>query len=100
MVLNHTRQRNVYPALYYARNIGNEDFSPRLTDKGAKDDSGKRKKADNCEVDYATYAEEFEQNLKDKLNELFNFELPFRRCDEQEAENICKYCDFKTLCKR
>lgn len=100
MVLNHTRQRNVYPALYYARNIGNEDFSPRLIDKGAKDDSGKRKRADNCEMDYATYAEEFEQNLKDKLNELFDFELPFRRCDEQEAENICKYCDFKTLCKR
>ena len=100
MVLNHTRQRNVYPTLYYARNIGNEDFSPRLIDLGVKDDSVKRKKADSREVDYASYAEEFEQHLKDKLSELFNFDLPFRRCDELEAENICNYCDFKTLCKR
>lgn len=100
MVLNHKHHRNVYPELYYARNISNDDFSPRLINKGAKDVAGKRQKVSDCEVDYTTYAEEFEQCLREKLRELFNFDLPFRRCDEQEADNICKYCDFKILCKR
>lgn len=99
MVLNHTRQRNVFPALYYARNIGKEDFSPMLIDDTKKEAMGKTAKMEDCVVDYASYAEEFEQHLSAKLNELFNFDIPFKRCDEQEDE-ICKYCDFKILCKR
>lgn len=100
MVLNHTRKRNVQPALYYARNIGNDDFSPRIIDFGEKLPSTKRVKKNAVEVDYTTYADEFEKLLGEKLRELFDFETPFRRCSEQEADNVCKYCDFKTLCKR
>ena len=101
MVLNHTRQRNIHPTLYYARVMGNEEFSPRILDLGKKDTNSKtRKKSDAVEIDYATYAQEFESMLGEKLKELFNLDIPFRRCDEQEAENICEYCDFKTICKR
>ena len=101
MVLNHTRQRNIHPTLYYARVMGNEEFSPRILDLGKKDTNSKtRKKSDAVEIDYATYAQEFESMLGEKLKELFNLDIPFRRCDEQETENICEYCDFKTICKR
>ncbi len=100
MVLSHTRNRNVYPALYYARTIGNEEFSERIKDLGAKDPTGKRASKEAADIDYASYAAEFEEQLSQKLNELFDFETPFKRCDKQEAETICKYCDFKTICKR
>lgn len=101
MVLNHTRKRNVQPTLYYARTINNDDYSPRIIDLGEKDASStKRQKSSATEIDYASYATEFEERLSDKLRELFNPDIPFRRCDEQEAESICKYCDFKNICKR
>ncbi len=101
MVLNHTRKRNVQPTLYYARTINNDDYSPRIIDLGEKDSSStKRQKSSATEIDYASYATEFEERLSDKLRELFNPDIPFRRCDEQEAESICKYCDFKNICKR
>ncbi len=101
MVLHHTRQRNVYPALYYARSISKEDFSPLLLNKGEKDSSSsKNAKREAFEVDYMTYTTEFEEYLRSKLNELFDPKQPFRRCDSREAEAICKYCDFKTICKR
>ncbi|MBR5138901.1 MAG: PD-(D/E)XK nuclease family protein [Alistipes sp.] len=101
MVLNHTRQRNVYPTLYYARIMGKEEFSPTLIDLGKREaDSTKRKKSEAVEIDYAAYATEFETLLSQKLNELFDFDTPFRRCDEQEAEKICELCEFKTICKR
>ncbi len=100
MVLNHTRNRNIQPTLYYTRIMGREDFSPTLIDLIKTTDSTKRTKKNAVEIDYATYAEEFEMLLTQKLNELFDFDTPFRRCDEQDAKEICKYCDFKTICKR
>lgn len=89
MVLYHNFSRNVQPALYFARYIHNDDYSPRLWDKER-----------DSEVDYAAYAEEFERLLGDKLRELFDELIPFRRCDKEEADRVCKYCDFKVICKR
>ncbi len=89
MVLYHNFSRNVQPALYFARYINNEDYSPRLMDKQR-----------GAEVDYASYAEEFEQLLGERLRELFDRRIPFRRCGKEEADKVCKYCDFKVICKR
>ena len=81
--------------------MGKEEFSPTLIDLGKREaDSTKRKKSEAVEIDYAAYATEFETLLSQKLNELFDFDTPFRRCDEQEAEKICELCEFKTICKR
>lgn len=89
MVLYHNFSRNVQPALYFARYIHNEDYSPRLMDKQR-----------GAEVDYASYAEEFEQLLGERLRELFDRRIPFHRCGKEEADKVCKYCDFKVICKR
>lgn len=89
MVLYHNFSRNVQPALYFARYIHNDDYSPRLMDKQR-----------GAEVDYASYAEEFEQLLGERLRELFDRRIPFRRCGKEEADKVCKYCDFKVICKR
>lgn len=95
MVLNHTTGRNVEPALYFVRHmVGSEDYNPRITDNiGTPRNS-------TTEVDYLTYAEEFEQRLSNMLNEIFDPDIPFTQCSEDEADKACKYCDFKTICKR
>lgn len=92
MVLRDTYKRDVQPALYFARYIHNENYSPLLTTK----DSNKQK----IEVTYNRFAEEFEATLKTKLNELFDSSIPFERCPDSESNTICAFCDFKTLCKR
>lgn len=90
MVLKHNFSRNVVPELYFVRYMQNEDYTPRLIDKAAED----------REVDYNTYAEEFEQTINNKLQELFNLNIPFEQCPEEESKEICAMCDFRTLCKR
>lgn len=90
LVLNHTFGRNVTPELYYVREMSDKEYSPNLIDTSA----------DKQKVDYESYAEEFEQRLRNTLRELFDTETPFRQCAEEEASEVCQYCNFKTLCKR
>lgn len=86
----YSEGRNARPALYYVRAMNNPDFSPWLRDKKQRDE----------EVSYALYGEKFEELLREKLKELFDWEIPFRPCSEQESDTICNYCDFRTLCRR
>lgn len=90
MVLYHKYNRNVQPTLYFVRAMGNEKYSPSLIDKG----NG------SAEVDYAAYADEFEQMLGRAVSEIFDQSVPFRRCDESESSKICEYCNYKLICKR
>jgi ATP-dependent nuclease, subunit B len=87
MMLHHTRDRDVEPALYYVRNMNRTDYSPQLADKelGIQ---GPR---------YMLYRERFEQLVRTQLTELYDPVVPFRQCEDVET---CKYCDFKVICKR
>ena len=87
MVLHHSFSREVVPSLYYARDMNQADYSPRLV-------------IDDQEVTYSAFATEFEELLRQKLDELFDLNTPFKCCPEQESDKICAYCDFKTICKR
>ncbi|MBO5892900.1 MAG: PD-(D/E)XK nuclease family protein [Alistipes sp.] len=91
MVLNNKFQRNVQPALYYARHIHEKEYSPLLIDKSNKECAG---------VYYNDYASSFEPMLREKLNELFDLSRPFERCSAEESRENCTYCDFKAICKR
>ena len=89
MILHHKHKRNVEPSLYYVRNMQSGDYNPRVIDK------------QKGEVDYISYAEEFEQLLREKLAEIFNPDIPFTQCEAVSSDGgPCKYCDFKTICKR
>ncbi len=91
MVLRDKYNRDVQPALYYSRYIHQNDYSPLLLDKDNKQSES---------VIYSKYAESFEPLLRSKLDELFDPSHPFERCDPEESKVHCKYCDFKTICKR
>jgi hypothetical protein len=90
MVLNKKFNRNIEPTLYYVQHLHKEDFSPHLVDTSAKE---------KTEVDYLNYAENFEIELRNMLDELFNPAIPFTQCKDEDSDS-CKFCDFKTICKR
>lgn len=46
---------------------------------------------------YTNYKDEFVAKLTTTIEELFNPGVPFVQCTEVE---LCKYCEFKTICKR
>lgn len=94
MVLHNTLKRNVKPALYYVRQMTSEDYNPHIIDN-----IGTPRTSSN-EVDYLSYADEFEQMLREKLLELFNPDIPFVQCGDEQADKACSHCDFKTICRR
>jgi hypothetical protein len=91
MILWHTEQRDATPTLYLVSQMGKLNFTPAIYDKGR-----------NSEVEsYAEYTDAFEEQLQEKLSELFDPERPFRESDDVDKNaNICKYCNYKLLCRR
>ncbi len=87
LILWHRYGRDARPALYYVRQINRPDFSPGLVDKTLNE----------SDVRYSNYRNAFEEALRCKLTELFDFTVPFRPCEEPE---LCMFCDFKAICRR
>ncbi len=87
MMLYHSQGVDAEPALYYVRAMNQPDYDPRLNDK-EEDIVGAR---------YSYYREGFEELVRKTLEEIFNPDLSFRQCEDIDT---CKFCDFKTICKR
>jgi hypothetical protein len=81
----------VQPALYYIRAMEQPDFSPLLFDASRNDGKGEHM------ASYAECAEDFERLLGEKMAELFDFDRPFKQCDDADT---CALCDFREICKR
>ncbi len=90
MILAKEQKRNIEPALYYARYMHREEFSPRIRNN---------QNGLSPEVDYASYAEHFEHELQALLREMFDASIPFRQCPKEDVE-VCRLCNFRTICKR
>lgn len=87
LMLWHRWGRDARPALYYVRRINRPEYVPDLIDKSVKE----------SDVRYSNYKDAFEEALRGKLAELFDFATPFRPCEEPE---LCRYCDFREICRR
>ncbi|MDR0506308.1 MAG: PD-(D/E)XK nuclease family protein [Dysgonamonadaceae bacterium] len=75
----------VIPALAYMQEAGRENYSPVIL----------YNKEPIC--DFRELYPEFEMLLKEKLEELFNPNIPFRQTEFTAA---CAYCDFREMCGR
>jgi len=75
----------VIPELLYIQEIAKEDYSPVIQYAGSPVE------------DFHELNPDFETLLTNKLNELFNPEIPF---SQTSATGNCKYCDFKEMCNR
>ena len=87
MMLHRTRKVDVVPSLYYASQMLSEKYSPLITDNSQKQEVER----------YTEIKEVFEAELERILVELFDDKVPF---SQVEDENMCKYCDFKKICRR
>ncbi len=87
MMLNKRDGCDAKPSLYYASKMLSNDYSPEIinTETGEVIER------------YSTHAEEFETMLSKVLEELFDYDTPFRQV---ESEDMCKYCDYKKICRR
>ena len=84
-LVKNEAQKPVAPALLYLQEAGKDDYSPIITYQ--KEDI----------IDFSKLMPEFDALFTDKIQELFDPNIPFR---QTEAQKNCAYCDFKELCNR
>lgn len=75
----------VVPAIYYLRDVFNENYDPRLIYN--------KEPMNNVEG----MMDEFTARLNNLIEEIFNPDIPF---SQTENEAICKWCAFKDICRR
>jgi len=75
----------VVPKLLYIQEIAKENYSPVIQYAGSPVE------------DFHDLRPDFENLLTDKLNELFDPEIPFT---QTPILGSCRYCDFKEMCNR
>jgi CRISPR/Cas system-associated exonuclease Cas4 (RecB family) len=75
--------RCIAPSLLFMRNTSDEAFEPHiLIDQHAVED-------------FSVYCDQFEQLLRDTIEEIFNSDIPYTATTNADA---CKYCKFTALC--
>lgn len=87
MILHKNHGVESMPSLYFASKMLSDDYSPNIVDMS------------NGEIidQYTAVAEEFERELSAVLEELFDYDKPFVQCEDVD---MCKYCDYKSICRR
>ena len=87
MMLHRTNHCESKPSLYYASKMMHDGYSPELYDK-----------LNDCAIEhYSDVDKAFNNELRPMLDELFNPEVAFTQTKD---EDMCKYCDFKKICRR
>lgn len=51
----------------------------------------------NIVDDYHEFNDDFITNMKDKINEMFNENIPFEQCNNDKT---CQYCKYKDFCRK
>ena len=87
MMLHRSRRVESMPTLYFASKMLGEEYSPNIVDISSGQVVDK----------YSAVAQEFESELSSTLEELFDYDKPFVQCEDAD---MCKYCDFKAICRR
>ena len=84
---NQPGLREIFPGIYSLREIFDDDFEPFL----------RSKEIGNASVEFVSFADKFEQHLRQLLEEIFNTDIPFQQTTNADA---CKYCPYKQICRR
>ena len=87
MMLEISEHKSSVPSLYYASKMVVEGYNPSIVEV-------KSKTPISC---YSDVSEEFETQLSNTLEELFDPTKPFTQVSNAEA---CTYCPFKKICRR
>ena len=78
----------IQPAIYYLRTLFQRSFNPVVEQKKGR---GKADKVNS----FQDFASDFEDKLRQCLDEIFNLDIPFTQTETGKA---CAYCSFRGLC--
>lgn len=78
----------IQPAIYYLRTLFQRSFDPVVEQKKGR---GKADKVNS----FQDFAADFEDKLRQCLDEIFNLDIPFTQTETGKA---CTYCSFRGLC--
>lgn len=78
----------IQPAIYYLRTLFQRSFDPVVEQKKGR---GKADKVNS----FQEFAADFEDKLRQCLDEIFNLDIPFTQTETGKA---CAYCSFRGLC--
>ena len=87
MMLERSEKKEAIPSLYYASKMVVDGYSPYIVESKSKTPIA-------C---YSDVSEEFEAQLSNTLEELFDYTKPFTQVGNADA---CTYCPFKKICRR
>lgn len=79
---------SIQPAIYYLRTLFQRSFNPVVEQKKGR---GKADKVNS----FQDFASDFEDKLRQCLDEIFNLDIPFT---QMETGKACAYCSFRGLC--
>ena len=89
-IMNRKTPGKVAPYLLYINRASSEEYSPVVCLQEPY-------KSKIPVLDFSLYEDEFREELKKLLEELFHPEVSFT---QTEVEEKCAYCDFKAFCKK
>ena len=78
----------IQPAIYYLRTLFQRSFDPVVEQKKGR---GKADKVNS----FQDFASDFEDKLRQCLDEIFDLDIPFTQTETGKA---CAYCSFRGLC--
>ncbi len=78
----------IQPAIYYLRTLFKRSFDPVVEQKKGR---GKADKVNS----FQDFASDFEDKLRQCLDEIYNLDIPFTQTETGKA---CAYCSFRGLC--
>lgn len=78
----------IQPTIYYLRTLFKRSFDPIVEQKKGR---GKADKVNS----FQDFASDFEDKLRQCLDEIFNLDIPFTQTETGKA---CAYCSFRGLC--
>lgn len=78
----------IQPAIYYLRTLFQRSFDPVVEQKKGR---GKADKVNS----FQDFVADFEDKLRQCLDEIFNLDIPFTQTETGKA---CAYCSFRGLC--
>lgn len=79
---------SIQPAIYYLRTLFQRSFNPVVEQKKGR---GKADKVNS----FQDFAADFEDKLRQCMDEIFNLDIPFTQTETGKA---CAYCSFRGLC--
>ena len=89
-IMNRKTPGKVAPSLLYINRASSEEYSPVVCLQEPY-------KSKIPVLDFSLYEDEFREELKKLLEELFHPEVSFT---QTEVEEKCAFCDFKAFCKK